>query len=453
MKFLHHFFKLFILLSFISLLISCSHHIVTESEKLYANATLRHRQFVENSNSVSVDEWKELIAQFQRVVNIDPDGKNADNALYAIGSCWLWMYETKSTPTLTYAIESFEKLVKRYPKSNLIPDTYWWLGYCYEKIENHEQAAKYYQNIVVNYTNYKNYDKALFRLGNYYEKKDFISAAIATYKSIIENSSNKELIDQTSKKLSVLISQKEDNSDSDEFANEIQGQIDKQDTSSLVNQLGLGVNTIVIDAGHGGKDPGAVNGDGILEKDITLEVAKELKKILDKTYNVYLTRNDDTYLPLRQRTEYAIQRKADLFISLHVNSCNNPQVFGVETYYLSLASDESAERTAAMENAVAEKSINDFESLLTKILKDTKVEESCKLAELVQENIVNTINSNDRGVKRAPFIVLIGTKVPAILIEIGFLSNPDEAKLLSSKSYQKKIATSIADAIEEYRCR
>ena len=117
---------------------------------------------------------------------------------------------------------------------------------------------------------------------------------------------------------------------------------------------------------------------------------------LTKTYNVYLTRNDDTYLPLRQRTEYAIQRKADLFISLHVNSCNNPQVFGVETYYLSLASDESAERTAAMENAVAEKSINDFESLLTKILKDTKVEESCKLAELVQENIVNTINSNDR---------------------------------------------------------
>ena len=148
MKFLHHFFKLFILLSFISLLISCSHHIVTESEKLYANATLRHRQFVENSNSVSVDEWKELIAQFQRVVNIDPDGKNADNALYAIGSCWLWMYETKSTPTLTYAIESFEKLVKRYPKSNLIPDTYWWLGYCYEKIENHEQAAKYYQNML-----------------------------------------------------------------------------------------------------------------------------------------------------------------------------------------------------------------------------------------------------------------------------------------------------------------
>ena len=461
MKIRHHFLQFSIFACIFGFIfVSCSQHIVTESERLserlYANATIKHRQFVENGDSVSIDEWRDLIDQFQRVIDLESDGENADNTLYAIGSCWLWMHKTQSTPTLLRAIEAFEKLIERYPKSGLVPDAYWWSGYCYRQLEDYEHAAAQYQNLVAKYPASKNYEKALHRLAECYEKQGHIPASIATYQAIVENGKERKTIEQASKKLSKLqlSSEKPEGEEKTESVSRpapVPEKIDEQPPSSLVEQLGLGVRTIVIDPGHGGKDPGAVNGKGLCEKEITLEIAKQLKKFLDRKYDVYLTREDDSYLTLKERTEYAKQKKADLFISIHTNSCDNSKVFGVETYYLSLASDESARRTAALENAVAEQSINDLESLVTKILEDTKVEESRKLAELVQESIIDVIKPKDRGVKRAPFIVLIGTKVPAILVEIGFISNPGEAESLCSKSYQDKIAEAIANAIERYK--
>lgn len=470
MKIKHHFFKLSIfpifacILGFI--LVSCSQHIITESEKtverLYADTSIKHRQFVENSDSVSIDEWRNLVDQFQRVIDLKPEGKNADDALYAIGSCYLWMYETKSTLKYgaKHAITAFEKLIKQYPESRLIPDAYWWSGYCYRKFENYEQAAVQYQNLIVKYPTYKNYENALYRLAECYEKQEHVPAAIATYQAIVKNGKEEKIVKRASKKLSKLQpisakSEREEKTEQEEKTESVSHPslpetIDSQPPSSLVDQLGLGVHTIVIDPGHGGKDPGAVNGNGLREKEITLAIAKKLKGLLDGKYNVYLTRENDTYLTLKERTEYAIQKKADLFISLHTNSCDNSQAFGVETYYLSLASDESAKRTASIENAVAEQSINDLESLVTSTLKDNKVKESRKLAELVQESIVDTIEAKDRGVKRAPFIVLIGKKVPAILVEMGFISNHGEARALCTDSYQDKIAQAIADAIGKY---
>lgn len=450
MKIKRYFYQFFILSIFACILSSCSQQIVTGSERLYAKSTIKHRQFVEKSDSVSIDEWRDLIDQFQRVLDLEPDGKNADDALYAIGSCWMWMDEARATPTtLSRAIEAFERLIEQYPESNLVPDVYWWAGHCYSQLGDYEHAVTQYQNLTVKFPAYKNYDKALYRLAECYEKQGHVPAAIATYQAIVENSKEKMIVEQASQKLSNLapVKPEVEKTETDVTVPEV---IDEQDTSSLVKQLGLGVHTIVIDPGHGGKDPGAVNGKGLCEKQITLAIGKKLKEKLDQNYQVFLTREDDTYLTLKGRTEYAIQQKADLFVSIHVNSWGNSHASGIETYYLSLASDESAKRTAAIENAVAEQNINDLESLVTMILKDTKVEESRRFAELVQESIVDTVKPIDRGVKRAPFIVLIGRKMPAILVETGFISNPKEAKLLSSGSYQDKIAEAIADAIEKY---
>lgn len=227
---------------------------------------------------------------------------------------------------------------------------------------------------------------------------------------------------------------------------------DKPQSVPLVKQLGLKVKTIVIDPGHGGKDPGTVSKSGLQEKHVVLDIAKRLKTLLESSgsYHVYLTRETDIFVPLEERTAFANQKGADVFISLHVNSHKSQDAQGIETYYLSLASDEEARLTAALENASAGKTVRDLSSLLRYILRGTKVEESRELARTLQSRLCQRSGASDRGIRRAPFIVLIGAEAPSVLVELGFMSNKQDERLLRSGEHKDKIARALMEAMEDY---
>jgi N-acetylmuramoyl-L-alanine amidase len=227
---------------------------------------------------------------------------------------------------------------------------------------------------------------------------------------------------------------------------------------SLAGQLGLTVRRIVIDPGHGGKDPGCEIEGGIQEKDITLDLAKRLAAALQKKLvgcEVMLTRDKDVFIPLDERTAFANVNKADLFISLHVNAHKRNNVFGLETYFLNMATDESAVMVAARENATSEKNISDCQAILNDLMLNTKISESSKLAYQVQNGMMAGIKkaykvNKSLGVKQAPFYVLIGAEMPAVLIETGFITNPTERKRIMSNSYKNLLTDGIATGIKSY---
>ena len=225
---------------------------------------------------------------------------------------------------------------------------------------------------------------------------------------------------------------------------------------SLAQQLGLGVGKIVIDPGHGGKDPGAI-AFGLKEKDIVLKVAKNLAYHLEKDMNadVILTRDSDTFLPLEERTAIANTNDADLFISLHINAHPSPQVKGFETYFLNLSTNDEAMRVAARENATSAHQMSDLQDILSDIMQNSKINESSRLAQQVHNSMANGLATppytiKNMGVKQAPFYVLIGAGMPAILIEIAFISNPEDARLLADDTFIEKMTAEISKGILEY---
>lgn len=218
--------------------------------------------------------------------------------------------------------------------------------------------------------------------------------------------------------------------------------------------LGLKIRTIVIDPGHGGKDPGAVY-NGLKEKDIVLEISKYLYEYLkaDPDLNIHLTRNKDIFIPLEERTAIANKLKADIFVSIHANAAKNKAASGLETFVFNVTNDRAALEVAALENQATTKSISDLQGILKDILKYSKLEESVSLAGSVQSCLVKNVKAASKqnlGVKQAPFYVLVGATMPAILVETGFLSNNDDASKLKSSAYRKKVAKGIYDGIKEY---
>jgi N-acetylmuramoyl-L-alanine amidase len=226
---------------------------------------------------------------------------------------------------------------------------------------------------------------------------------------------------------------------------------------SLIRALGLKIGRIVIDPGHGGHDTGTIGPNGLQEKDLVLEVGRRLGKLLETRLGaeVVYTRKDDTFIPLETRTAIANQQRADLFISIHANSSQDPAARGVETYYLNFTSSPEALEVAARENAVSEKSIYELQDLVKKIALKEKIEESREFAGDVQESLhgglaVKSPAIRDRGVKKAPFIVLIGANMPSILAEISFVSNPTDEHRLETSEYRQKIAESLYHGIAKY---
>jgi len=228
--------------------------------------------------------------------------------------------------------------------------------------------------------------------------------------------------------------------------------------STLTRALGLKIGRIVIDAGHGGHDTGTIGPTGLMEKDLCLDVALRLGKIIQQRLpgaDIVYTRSDDTFIPLEERTNIANQAKADLFISIHANSSQDHAARGVETYYLNLKGSAEAMEVAARENASSEQGVHDLEDLVKKIARNEKIDESKELAEDIQDSLAKRMQKTsktvkDRGVRKAPFVVLIGADMPSILTEISFLSNPADEKLLKQPEYRQRVAEGLYQGMASY---
>ena len=225
---------------------------------------------------------------------------------------------------------------------------------------------------------------------------------------------------------------------------------------SLVRVFGLKMGRVVIDAGHGGHDSGTIGPNGLQEKELVLDVALRLGALIAKQLGteVIYTRSSDVFIPLEQRTRIANDQKADLFISVHANSSPEPTASGVETYYFNLTSDKSGVDLATRENATADSSISDLSDLLHRAVLQTKREESREFAQKIQASLTagsqrgNQVK--DRGVRQAPFVVLIGATMPSILAEIGFVSNPRDERQLRRPEQRQKIAEALMKGVVQY---
>jgi N-acetylmuramoyl-L-alanine amidase len=227
--------------------------------------------------------------------------------------------------------------------------------------------------------------------------------------------------------------------------------------ASLARQLGLGVRTVVIDPGHGGPRPGTIGKSGLMEKDVNLDIALALQKLLkDKAgLDAVLTRESDIDVPLEKRTVIANQKRADLFVSIHSNAHRDRKRGGVETFYLNVSPDPSVIELAALENATSTKNIGEMKTILQKIVQNNKIQESRTLADLIQKNLVKSLSKDlpsikNLGVKGGPFWVLIGGEMPSVLVEVSHLSNAKEEAKLKTRKYKDLAAQGIYDGIMEY---
>jgi N-acetylmuramoyl-L-alanine amidase len=226
---------------------------------------------------------------------------------------------------------------------------------------------------------------------------------------------------------------------------------------SIARQLGLSVSRIVIDPGHGGHDPGVL-GRGLNEATLVLDVALRLEKLLQKDagVDVVLTRRTDVYVPLEERTEIANRQNADMFLSIHANASRNEEARGIETFFLSFASSADAEAVAARENSASAREMHQLPDLIKAITLNNKLDESRDLATMVQDSLVSNLRKSNkeirsRGVKKAPFVVLIGAAMPSVLAEISFVSNARELALLKTPAYRQRIAEALYAAVTKYR--
>jgi N-acetylmuramoyl-L-alanine amidase len=226
----------------------------------------------------------------------------------------------------------------------------------------------------------------------------------------------------------------------------------------LAKQFALGVKRIVIDPGHGGHDSGAVGYyKHVLEKDVVLSIAKSLATKIRQEIGceVIMTRSTDRFLSLEERTAIANTKNADLFISLHTNAHQDRRAYGIETYFLNLATDEDAILVAARENATSRKNISDLQTILNDLMQHAKINESSRLAAYMQRSLCKYMRGkygkiNDKGVKQAPFYVLLGAHMPSILIELSFISNKRECERLTNSDYQEHICNAMVRGIREY---
>ncbi len=227
---------------------------------------------------------------------------------------------------------------------------------------------------------------------------------------------------------------------------------------SLTRALGLKIGRIVIDAGHGGHDTGTIGPTGLMEKDLCLDVALRVGKLIQQRLpgaEVIYTRDDDTFIPLERRTEIANEAQADLFLSVHANSSQDKNARGIETYYLNFTGSSDAMEVASRENALSGNSVHDLQDLVQKIARNEKIEESRDFAGIIQDSLAKRMaginqGERNRGVRKAPFVVLIGANMPSVLAEISFISNPADEQWLKKPESRQRVAEGLYRGIENY---
>jgi len=218
----------------------------------------------------------------------------------------------------------------------------------------------------------------------------------------------------------------------------------------------LGIKRIVIDAGHGGKQPGAISESGVSEKDITLDIARRLHRLLETApFEVLMTRNDDRTMMLDKRVAFANSNQADLFISIHINWTEPREIRPLETYFVGPSEDPATMKLASLENRESGYSLSEYRRVLEKIYIDARRDESRSLAKNIHSELYQSLRAvnpllDNRGVRTAPFLVLVGTEMPAILVEVSTLSNEEEVELLIDPDYREKIALAVSRGINSY---
>ena len=454
---------------FLAILSGCMSMSGYKEASLYEEASLRHHAYVTGTTRATATEWRALVAEFQKVIDADVQGPSADDAQYAIASSWMWSIKVGDTEAPQQAIKALRKLIHTYPNSEYVPLAHYWLGRCYDYINDDYEAIMQYQLVGNRYPDSQVSAPAKLELARAYARQGYGTRAETSYKSLVDSSINQEINDAAAKELQVLKTQQEPVVLPPKESVQIQPRQPQSKPQqpkpappatdpeplvpkSLTREFGLTAKTIVIDPGHGGKDPGGLGSGDLQEKGIVLSISHKLREVLTaKGYTVLMTRETDHLIPLKKRTEFATQHKADLFLSIHANAAENSRANGIETYYLDVTStDKASEKIAARENVNSGYSIQELETLLEGLIRESKSEDSKRLARHVQDTLVQHTGAVDRGVKHARFVVLIGTKVPAILIETGFVSNPVERRKLATSAYQYKIATAIAQGVDKF---
>ena len=461
----------YLLVLSLAILSGCMSMSSYKETSFYREASLRHHAYATGTTHATAAEWRALVSEFQNVIDTDIQGLSADDAQYAIASCWMWSIKTGNTEAPHRAIEAFQKLVHTYPNSTYVPLAHYWLGRCYDYIGNDFQAIVQYQLVENRYANSNVSGPTKLELARTYAKQGYDTHAEMFYESLVNSSTNHEIGAAASKELQALKTQQKSVVSPPKNSVQTQPQhrpeppqpkqlkpaVPVPDSEplapeSLTREFGLMAKTIVIDPGHGGKDPGALGSGNLQEKDIVLSISHKLREVLTaKGYTVLMTRDTNRFIPLKKRTEFATQHKADLFLSIHANAAESSRANGIETYYLDVSStDKVSEKIAARENVNSGYSIQELETLLKGLIQESKSEDSKRLARHVQQALVQDTGAIDRGVKHARFVVLIGTNVPAILVETGFVSNPVERNKLATSVYQHKIATAIAQGVDRF---
>lgn len=429
----------------------------------YNELAIQHSEYTGGEKNATLDEWHTLISELENIIRMDAENASADDAQYAIASSWVWCIKAGDLDAPQRAIAAFRRLIYTYPDSKHLPQAHYWIARCYTLIGDSARASHHYQIVTNRYADTDIAAEAQLELGRTYADHGYDIRAETLYVEIIESDARKEIVATASQELKELKTpQNHQTPPSDEIPS--QPKIEPPEKSepptepetltpgSLTREFGLTAKTIVIDAGHGGKDPGGGSHGNLIEKPIALSISKKIKAILTaKGYTVLLTRDTDRFIPLKERTAFAIRHKADLFLSIHANASENSRANGIETYYLNVTStDKNAEIIAARENANSGYSIQELETLLKGLIVESKSKDSRRLAAHVQQELVASTGAADRGVKHARFVVLIGTSVPAILVETGFVTNPTEGKKLTSDAYQQKVAAAIVQGIEKF---
>lgn len=419
----------------------------------------RHYDYTSGEKNATLDEWHALISELEGIIRSDTENISKDDVQNAIASSWVWCIKAGDTEAPQRAIAAYRRLIYTYPDSKHLSEAHYWIGRCYTVIGDSARAAHHFQIVTNRYSDTNVAAMAQLELGRAYAKHGYKTRAETVYVDIGESVAEGEIVRTASKELKELKTGSNPTKPSKETLPQPQVKpaipLSKPESltpRSLTQEFGLTAKTIVIDAGHGGKDPGGVGSGGLLEKPIALNISKKVGALLTaKGYIVYLTRDSDRFIQLKERTAFATRHKADLFLSIHANASGNSAANGIETYYLDVMStDKNSDIIASRENANSGYSIQELESLLEGIIVESKSRDSRRLAKHVQQELVAATGAVNRGVKHARFVVLIGTSVPAILIETGFVTNPTEGQKLTTDAYQQKMATAIVRGVEKF---
>ncbi len=401
--------------------------------------------FIQN-NAFSQDEqttkdtriqvFKNLEQDYFRLKNIDPEISDKGKWESLANKFELFFKKnehlSESAVSASYVLTLYEELFKKYRDEKYL-----------------DKSFVLYNNFFDGYSNHYLADDILMKKGDLYlfVLKD-TGKAKECYNYVIEHYANSDMAELAKIRIAALEknSQASDNTIAEKIKNN--GGDDKFIRSSQV---------IVIDPGHGGDDIGAKNLNGLLEKDVTLDMALKLEEILKKNtgFNVYLTRRTDKFVSLKERTDFANDREATLFISLHVNASYSKMAYGIETYYLDNANDKSSKKLAERENkslSFEGSNVDDLQFMLSDLIQSAKQEESIILANVIQKEMTQYVNKRwngikNLGVKKAPFYVLVGAHMPCILIETLFIDNHQDAKKLSQEKFRKDLAYGLYVAI------